>query len=165
MVVKRILRKVLRRKKKTKDSDKEDKHKVLRSWEDLYSDLQEHPLTQAKLLNEQLFHATNESLKEINEKLDNLDERVSSLESRKARKAPKKDDFDNVKRIIPKAQLSDHERAIIEFIEKHNETDAQTIAQTFNISRGNASLKLNKLYSWSYLTKRLDEKSVFFRIK
>jgi len=166
MVVKKALRKLLRRKRRTKTVEKEevDKHKVLRSWEDIYGELSEHPLTQAKIINEQLLHSTNDALNEINNKLDGLDERVGALERRRPSSKRNKGD-DNVRTIIPRANLSNQEEQIVQLIESQNEVDAKTVAQKFNISRSNSSLKLNKLHNWGFLAKRLDEKSVFFRIK
>ena len=166
MVIKKALRKLLRRKRRTKTVEKEevDKHKVLRSWEDIYGELTKHPLTQAKIINEQLLHSTNDALNEINNKLDGLDERLGALErKRPAIRRNKGEDKPSI--IIPRANLSNQEEQIVQLIESQNEVDAKTVAQKFNISRSNSSLKLNKLHSWGFLAKRLDEKSVFFRIK
>jgi preprotein translocase subunit SecD len=165
MVIRKALRKLLRRKKRTKTLEKEevDKHKVLRSWEDIYGELSEHPLTQAKIINEQLLHSTNDALNEINNKLDILDERVGSLERKRPVVRLKDDKLPSV--VIPRANLSNQEEQIVQLIEAQNEVDAKTVAQKFNISRSNSSLKLNKLHNWGFLAKRLDEKSVFFRIK
>ena len=166
MVIKKALRKLLRRKRRTKTVEKEeaDKHKVLRSWEDIYGELSEHPLTQAKIINEQLLHSTNDALNEINNKLDGLDEGVGALERKRPTVRRNKDDkLPSV--VIPRANLSNQEEQIVQLIESQNEVDAKTVAQKFNISRSNSSLKLNKLHSWGFLAKRLDEKSVFFRIK
>ena len=166
MVIKKTLRKLLRRKRRTKTVEKEevDKHKVLRSWEDIYGELSEHPLTQAKIINEQLLHSTNDALNEINNKLEGLDERVGALERKRPTvRRNKGDKLPSV--VIPRANLSNQEEQIVQLIESQNEVDAKTVAQKFNISRSNSSLKLNKLHNWGFLAKRLDEKSVFFRIK
>ena len=166
MVIKKTLRKLLRRKRRTKTVEKEevDKHKVLRSWEDIYGELSEHPLTQSKIINEQLLHSTNDALNEINNKLDGLDERVGALERKRPAVRRNKDEkLPSV--VIPRANLSNQEEQIVQLIESQNEVDAKTVAQKFNISRSNSSLKLNKLHNWGFLAKRLDEKSVFFRIK
>ena len=170
MVLRSVLRKILRKKKRKKERKPSSKeHKVLKSWEDMFSELQDHPLTQAKLLNEQLFQTTNDAIKNISEKLDSIDERVSRLEKNRIRKVKsKKSDNkseDEITSATSRGQLSDQEAAMIELIEKQGEVDAQTVSSKFNISRGNASLKLNKLYNWGFLTKRLDEKSVFFSLK
>ena len=165
MVIKMVLRRLLKRKKKV-ESKKE--HKVLKSWEDMYEELQEHPLTQAKILNEQLLRNTNRSIDKIHDKLDSFDERISSLENRKVTvKKTLKKGFkpEVITEIVDKGQLSEQEELIMKTIKDQGEVDAKTISKKFNISRGNASLKLNKMHKYGLLAKRLDEKSIFFNIK
>mgnify|MGYP001378010187 CR=1 FL=1 len=165
MVIKTVLRKLLKRKNKI-ESKKE--HKVLKSWEDMYEELQEHPLTQAKILNEQLLRNTNQSIDKIHDKLDSFEKRISSLENRKVttKKTRKKGaEPEVISEIIDKGQLSEQEELIMKTIKDQGEVDAKTISKKFNISRGNASLKLNKMHKYGLLAKRLDEKSIFFKIK
>ena len=165
MVIKTVLRKLLKRKKKI-ESKKE--HKVLKSWEDMYEELQEHPLTQAKILNEQLLRNTNQSIDKIHDKLDSFEERISRLENRKVttKKTIKKGaKTEIITEIVDKGQLSEQEELIMKTIKDQGEVDAKTISKKFNISRGNASLKLNKMHKYGLLAKRLDEKSIFFKIK
>ncbi len=165
MVVKTVLRKLLKRKKKI---EQKKEHKVLKSWEDMYEELQEHPLTQAKILNEQLLRNTNQSIDKIHDRLDSFEDRLSRLENRKVttKKARKvKSEPELITEIVDKGQLSEQEELIVKSIKEQGEVDAKTIAKKFNISRGNASLKLNKMHKYGLLAKRLDEKSIFFKIK
>ena len=165
MVIKTVLRKLLKRKKKI-ESKKE--HKVLKSWEDMYEELQEHPLTQAKILNEQLLRNTNQSIDKIHDKLDSFEKRISSLENRKVttkKTINKGSKPEIITEIVDKGQLSEQEELIMKTIKDQGEVDAKTISKKFNISRGNASLKLNKMHKYGLLAKRLDEKSIFFKIK
>ena len=46
----------------------------------MYEELQEHPLTQAKIINETLFQNTNNAIEKINTRLDSMDERLIKLE-------------------------------------------------------------------------------------
>lgn len=169
------LRAMFKKKQKTKRKPKE-----LADWEKMYKVLQEHPLTQAKIVNEQLLHSTQESLKKIDERLENIEERVSKIEktpTRKTSRAPKKSvkkekevvqeiqQVTKVKKIVADADMTDEEKRIIAHLKKQGESDASTISTQFKISRSNASLKLNKLYHWGFLDKRLDEKTVFYKIK
>jgi Fic family protein len=165
MVLKIVLRKLLKRQKKI-ESKKE--HKVLKSWGDMYEELQEHPLTQAKILNEQLLRNTNESIDKIHDKLDLFENRITRLENRKVtvkKTSNKGAEKEVITEIVDKGQLSEQEELIIKMINDQGEVDAKTISKKFNISRGNASLKLNKLHKYGLLAKRLDEKSIFFKIK
>ncbi len=165
MVIKTVLRKLLKRKKKI---EQKKEHKVLKSWEDMYEELQEHPLTQAKILNEQLLRNTNQSIDKIHDRLDSFEERINRLETRKVTKKKRgnsKAESEAITEIVDKGQLSEQEELIMKSIKEQGEVDAKTIAKKFNISRGNASLKLNKMHKYGLLAKRLDEKSIFFKIK
>lgn len=176
-----VIRTVLRRlnKKKTKKSKK--KLKVLSNWEAMYNALQEHPLTQAKIINEQLLQNNQDQIDKIHKRLDDIEFQVIEIEKRvdqkeakakkkttKKKKAPEPEEQEptvEVKKIVADAQLSDQEKAIVEHLKNQEESDAETISEQFKISRSNASLKLNKLYNWGFLDKRLEEKTVFYRIK
>ena len=49
----------------------------------MYEELQEHPLTQAKIINETLFQNTNNAIEKINTRLDSMDERLIKLKKEK----------------------------------------------------------------------------------
>jgi len=143
-------------------------HKSLKDWEQLYHELQTHPLTQSKIINEQLLETTNDSLKKVNFRLDNMDDRISKLERKSKRKKSTekaKPKILTVKELLSDPRLSDHERRILQFIKKQSATDAKSVSKKFNISRSNASLKLNKLFSWGILHKDLSDKTVFYKLK
>lgn len=175
MVLLALLRKVTREKKKKKQR----KQKVLSNWEGMYNALQEHPLTQAKIINEQLLNSNQEQINKIHLRLDSIEAQVGDLEkkiNKRKAKSKKKEEPEveqeesikqvtKVRKIVAEANLSDQERAVIEHLRKQDESDAETIAEQFAISRSNASLKLNKLHKWGFLDKRLEEKTVFYRIK
>ncbi len=147
----------------------------------MYKDLQTHPLTQAKIINEQLLETTHSTITDFGKRVDAVEKRIEELENRKitvVRKVQKgkpvkheeedlkiPDKIVKIKRIIADAKLSDQEKNMVAELEKQEEIDAQTVAQLFNISRSNASLKLNKLHNWGFLDKRLEGKSMFFRLK
>ena len=165
-------------------------HRVLTNWEAVYKDLQSHPLTQAKIVNEQLLATTNHAIKKFEGKLDNFEDRIVKLENRRIKvirnaqeipleildhpsienaKRRKPNDKQTpaqiVKRVVADPHMSDHEKEMIRKIQEQNELDAQTLAEQFHISRSNASLKLNKLHDWGFLSKRLVDKTVFYRIR
>jgi hypothetical protein len=164
---------------------------ILADWEAVYKDLQAHPLTQAKVINEQLLVTTNETIKRFEKKLDGFDDRIVKLEERrikvirnaqeipldyldeaqvsKRKKTSKSDKKETpsqiVQRVIADPHMSDQEKEIIKIIQKNKEIDAQSLAEQFHISRSNGSLKLNKLHDWGFLSKRMVDKTVFYRIK
>ena len=165
--------------------------RILADWEAVYQDLQAHPLTQAKIINEQLLATTNETIKRFEKKLDGFDNRIVKLEQRRikvirnaqevpleyldgaqssnGKKSGKKGKDETpaqiVQRVIADPHMSDQEKEIIKIIQKNKEIDAQSLAEQFHISRSNGSLKLNKLHDWGFLSKRMVDKTVFYRIK
>jgi hypothetical protein len=173
----------------TKQSQKAQR--ILADWEAVYQDLQAHPLTQAKIVNEQLLAVTNDTIKRFEKKLDGFDDRIVKLEQRrikvirnaqeipveylnnlddsKGNKSTKKGKSETpaqiVQRVIADPHMSDQEKEIIKIIQKNKEIDAQSLAEQFQISRSNSSLKLNKLHDWGFLSKRMVDKTVFYRIK
>jgi len=171
MVIKTVLRKVFRKKTKKKSKKESKDHKVLSSWEDMYEELQEHPLTQAKIINETLFKNTNNAIEKINIRLDGIDDRLTRLEKRKVKSGSEevivvKEQSDVlIKPILDKGRLSDQEELILEMIKEQGEVDAKSVSNKFDISRGNASLKLNKLHDFGLLEKRMDDKTVFYLLK
>jgi len=156
-------------------------NKTLMEWQEMYKDLQSHPLTQAKIINEQLLETTNDSLKRIEKRIDKIEDRVEDLEKEEPKPAPAPKtrkrtsksepkekmpkEIVKVKKIVAEANLSDQERSIVKHLEEQSESDADSIAQQFNISRSNASLKLNKLHKWGFLDKHMEGKTVFYNIK
>ena len=175
---------------KSESKRKQKAHKVLVEWQTIYKDLQSHPLTQAKILNEQLLKNTDDHLKRINEKIDGLGERVSRLEinskkipvnikrtrkmSKRVKRTPRpsprpsKPRLSKVEilaKILSSPNLSEQEKKIVQFIGDKRESEATTIAKRFKISRSNASLKLNKMHNFNCLTKRLEGKTVYYKLK
>jgi hypothetical protein len=167
-------------------------HRVLMDWESVYKDLHDHPLTQAKMINEQLLSTTNETIKKFEGRIDDFEDRIIKLEKRRIKvirnaqeipmellqpevvqtsKRKKVGSNTNetpaqiVKRVVADPHMSDHEKEIIKHIQAQNELDAQSVAEQFHMSRSNASLKLNKLHDWGYLSKKMVDKTVFYHIK
>ncbi len=175
----------------SESKQKNKSQKILADWESVYKDLQTHPLTQAKLINEQILTTTNETIKKFEKKIDSFDERIVKLEQRrikiirnaqeipletlenpvhisknsKSSKGKKETPAQIVQRVVADPHMSDQEKEIIKLIQSDKEVDAQTIAEKFHSSRSNASLKLNKLHDWGFLSKRMVDKTVFYRIK
>jgi hypothetical protein len=192
MVKKRGLLAKLRTKLARRPATKLSKsHRVLMDWESVYKDLHDHPLTQAKMINEQLLSTTNETIKKFEGRIDSFEDRIVKLEQRRIKvirnaqeipletlenpvqvarrgkitKGKAETPAQIVKRVVADPHMSDHEKEIIKHIQAQKELDAQTVAEQFQMSRSNASLKLNKLHDWGYLSKHMVEKTVFYKIK
>lgn len=142
------------RKKRPRQKPPKLEHKMLREWRTEVQKLQEHPLTQAKIVNEKLLAAVMDLLNEINSKLDELNTRVGQLETLKTKQAKE----------APEVKLSTNEQKVIDFVKKKKEVVANEVASSLKISRSNAALKLNKLFSVGLLEKRQDGKDVYYKI-
>ena len=149
-----------RKKKKTKKEVKDQlisEHITLTQWKEELQRLQAHPLTQAKLMNENLLNLVMDLFEQINQKLDALNTRIDRMEAKKVKV--------KIKHETPDAKLSNQEERILAFIKAQKIVQAGPIARKLRISRSNASLKLNKLYSIGYLDKQQDGKDVHYSIK
>ncbi|MBD3263296.1 hypothetical protein GF374_02865 [Candidatus Woesearchaeota archaeon] len=152
---KRRSRTKTKQKQKTKKKTKRD-HITLREWKKELKRVQEHPLTQAKIINQNMLSSIMDLLEQIDEKLNKLNTRMDRLEAKKVSDKTKKE---------LRAQLSKQEQKIIDFIKTNNLVQAGPLSEELGISRSNASLKLNKLYSIGYLNKQKDGKATHFSYK
>jgi DNA-binding transcriptional ArsR family regulator len=130
-------------------------HAVLREWSTDLQKLQQHPLTQAKIVNEKLLAVVVSALNEINEKLDELSARMVKIE---AQRITVKD------REKPKLKLSSNEQKVFDFVRKRKRVQAAEVAKSLKISRPNAALKLSKLFSMNLLKKDQEGKDVYYKI-
>ncbi len=155
---KTVTKTVKRRKKKKKTKQQLiTEHITLNQWKDELQRLQAHPLTQAKIMNENLLNLVMDLFEQINQKLDALNTRIERMEAKKVKV--------KIKHEKPKINLSSQEQKILTFIKAQKIIQAGPIARKLRISRSNASLKLNKLYSVGYLDKRQDGKDVHYSLK
>ena len=150
--------KTVRRKKKKKTKEQMiSEHITLGQWKEELQRLQAHPLTQAKIMNENLLNLVMDLFEQINKKLDELNTRIDRMEAKKVKV--------KVKHETPIAKLSTQEERILAMLKMQKLIQAGPVARKLKISRSNASLKLNKLYSIGYLDKRQDGKDVHYSIK
>jgi DNA-binding transcriptional ArsR family regulator len=130
-------------------------HAVLREWNTDLQKLQQHPLTQAKIVNEKLLAVVIDALNEINAKLDELSIRIAKIETQRiAIKEREK----------PKVKLSSNEQKVFDFVRKKKRVQASEVAKNLKISRPNAALKLSKLFSMNLLKKDQEGKDVYYKI-
>lgn len=145
----------------------EQPHKTLTEWQTLYKDLQGHPLTQMKVINEELLHTTNKELQEVKTRLDKIEAEVFNRSTKQIESLETAEEtIENVKEkiVVPYARLSRQEKRIVEFVKKCDHCNANKLAEKFGMSRSNASLKLNKLYSWNFLNKEVEDKRMIYSL-
>jgi len=125
---------------------------ILTDWKFELERLTQHPLTQAKLINEKLLQDLYLLLEQINNKLDALNTKLDGA---------------GLGRVELKTglQRSSGEQKILGLIGKKDRLIAPEIANALKISRSNASLKLNKLFDMGLLEKEQEGKEVYYRLK
>ena len=141
-------------------------HYTLKEWKAQIEALQNHPLTQAKVINTEMLRAILSIMESMDGKVDRLHERVGDLEI-KIKRTPRKTKSRPVRiasETEPKLRLNSKDKEVLAFI-KIKEIQATDVAKQFKISRSNASLKLNKLHQMNFLEKRQDGKDVYYRKK
>lgn len=142
--------------KKKKKEEKESKEtEIIKEWRELQEKLENHPLTQAKIINEKLYETTKEEIDKLHERVDDIDMRLREVEEGKVKPKEEKSRF----------KLSKKEKDVLNVVKDLKRTDASTISNKLNISRSNASLKLNRLYEEGFLDKIREGKQVFYKFK
>ncbi len=136
----------------------------LGEWKAEIERIQNHPLTQAKIINDRLLNAIYGILEQINQKIDALGMRIEKIEARSSDNHAKHVKVKEAVSIF-EAGLSSQERKILELVKKKKARQATDIADVLNISRSNASLKLNKLFDMGVLDKDKEGKDTFYKIK
>ncbi|UCD04555.1 MAG: helix-turn-helix transcriptional regulator [Candidatus Woesearchaeota archaeon] len=151
-VIKKLKSLLKTKEKKKEKTDKESQ--ILKEWREMQKKLENHPLTQAKIINEQLYNATKGELENLNKRVDDIDIRLRKVED----EGPKKEKKQKIK-------LTKKDKKVLEYVEKVKQTGANEAASKLKISRSNASLKLNRLYEEGFLEKVRDGKNVFYVFK
>lgn len=130
-----------RRKYEIKDTEQ-----AIKAWKSDLERIKDHPLTQAKIVNEVLLNELQQQLKDINTKLDWV---LEALKSHKSRPV-----IDNI---------TTKDREMLNIL--YTPQTAVDIAKKLNITRSTASLRLNKLASMGLLEKESDGKNIKFNVK
>jgi len=134
------------------------------NWKNMVEELQKNPLTQAKIVNEQL-------LNEFRTQIETIQSDVNDIKMRMDRVELKQDEtLKVVKNKAPKPKsakirLSSNDQKLYDLIKDTKIVQAGQIAEKLNISRSNASLKLNKLATFGLLDKEQDGKDMLYKLK
>ena len=167
----------LKRKKKKKQAEKteekevfdnlESTEKLIMDWKTTVEAVKEHPLSQAKIINDQLLDLLTKVLASMNRKLDNLNKLDRILELlEKGREELVEKGFE-----IPEAietAIKELERVTVKDRDAYNvllkkgEMTAEKLAKEMNISRSTASSRLNRLYDLGLVDKKAIGKNIVF---
>ena len=166
---------------KQKPQKKSVEHVTLAEWKTMMKELQNHPLTQAKVVNQQMMESMMGILENMNEKLDTVNVRLDRLEGtnkkildeqksqkseiKRVKQDQKQSTEKQIKEVGKNLKLSKSEKKILELMKTRKNIQAGDLAPKLKISRSNVSLKLNKLYSINLVTKFKEGKDTFYSLK
>jgi len=146
------------KKKKRQTAVKSDA--VLSEWEDKVKAVSEHPLSQARIINDNLLNELTGQLSTINEKLSALEKLDKILELLK-----KNELYTESVEGVNIRDLTIKDREMLDLMNKKGSVEATTLSKMLKISRSTASLRLNRLFATGFVEKFSKGKVIYYRIK
>lgn len=150
-------------------SDLKDTKALLKNWDQQVKTIQDHPLSQAKIINTQLLARLTEVLKSMDERLEQLvklDEILDLLNKSKEEIADKGVISENLDKAIRQLQLiSIKDKEVIEVLQKKGKLTADQMSNEIKVTRSTCSSRLNRLYTLGLLDKEAVGKRIFYKIK
>jgi len=143
----------------------------LEKWRQVIDAVQDHPLSQMKVINTQVLEQLLNVLEHMNQQLSSLsklDEILLLLKDSKKqleKKGVKSEALDKAIEQIELLSLKDKEA--FDVLKKKGPLTAEQLAKELGISRSTASSRLNRLYSFGRVDKHImkDSKKVLFEVK
>ena len=129
--------------------------------------LQEHPLSQARVVNSQILTSLTDILSGLDGRLSELKKLDEILEILRAREAVKQEEMKlgAVERVIKRVRhITLKDRILIDLLEKRSPISADDAAAELNLSRSTISYRMNKLYSMGVLDKEVLGRKILFKI-
>jgi len=147
-------------------------HMAIKQWEDTIKAAQQHPLSQAKILNTQILEDLHSVLKAMNNRLDRLDD-LDKLDSILQLLRETKENMDaqglNVDQLDQAIeqidQLTIKDKEVLEWVSRQERVTAQQLSDYINLSRSTASFRLNRLEDLGALDKEAVGKKIYYKIK
>ncbi|MCW1296788.1 MAG: winged helix-turn-helix domain-containing protein [Candidatus Parvarchaeota archaeon] len=130
---------------------------ILTSWQAQIKELADHPLSQVKIINTEMFYNLTEILKDMNTKLSKLDEILNIL------KEKQKEKYSIIEKKEKLSSIKDKE--FLNFFLEGEKHTAYDLAQKLGMSRSTISFRLNRLFEQGLLEKELIGKKIFFKLK
>jgi DNA-binding transcriptional ArsR family regulator len=149
-----------------------DTSKAIENWEKTLQAVQQHPLSQVKIINTQILEEITHVLKSMDSKMNKLDEldkideiydillkTQTELESKGIRSEHLTAALSEIERLTIK------DKDVIDWISKQDQVTAQQLADRINLSRSTASFRLNRLAELGVLIKEAIGKKIYYKIK
>lgn len=143
--------------------------KLISNWENAVDTLQDHPLSQARIINTQLLEMLTNVLDSMDKKLDKLEKLDEILKLLKQgqieleQKGVKSERLDQAIKEIEEATVKD--RDAYEILAEKGEMTAEKLAKEMDISRSTASSRLNRMYDIGLVNKNAKGRKIFFSPK
>ena len=146
----------------------EDTKKEITNWQMLIDSVQDHPLSQARIINTKLLEQLTQQLEQINKKLDALNkldvileilqEGRKELESKGIKSVKLDKAIKELERITVKDTLA------MKTLESKGPMTAEMLSEELKIDRSTASTRLNRLYTLGLVSKETKGKNMYFKI-
>jgi len=142
---------------------------LLEEWEEQIKSLQDHPLSQVKIINTELLGALTRILRSIDKKLSDLEKLDSILEllEKSKEKIEKQGIFSPELNVAIErlASLTLKDKTMIDVLSQHDRLTAEEISEKIGVSRSTCSSRLNKLYMFGMVEKVPVGKKIYFKLK
>ncbi len=140
----------------------------LLEWKSTVEAISKHPLTQAKVVNDQLLASLTRVLESIDyklDKLDKLDEILRLLKKGQEKMKEQGVEIPEINKAIEKLEQPLKEKEVLELLKQYDMLSAEEVAERLGISRSTASYRLNRLVKQGLVEKVAQGRKVYFKIK
>ena len=152
----------------TVENTSTDVDRSLLEWKSTVEAISKHPLTQAKVVNDQLLASLTRVLESIDyklDKLDKLDEILRLLKKGQEKLEKEGVEVPEIKQAIQKLEQPLKEKEVLELLKQYDMLSAEEVAERLGISRSTASYRLNRLVRQGLVEKVSQGRKVYFKIK
>jgi DNA-binding transcriptional ArsR family regulator len=130
---------------------------ILTAWQIQIKQLADHPLSQVKIINSEMFYNISEILKDMNLKLNKLDDILKILKEEQERKyaiSQKKEKLSTIK-----------DKEFLNYFLNGEKYTSYELAQKLGMGRSTISFRLNRLCEQGLLEKEPIGKKIYFKLK
>ena len=139
----------------------------IKTWEKQVELLQNHPLSQARVVNTDILTSLTQVLGGLDGRLDELrklDEILGILKAQETKKTEDKG-LKTLEKVLKKVRhVTIKDRILLDLIEKTPLLDADAVADELELTRSTVSYRLNKLYSMGVLDKEVSGRKILFKL-
>jgi len=174
-IIKRIKKMILREKNKEKSKEKPKVAKIdvlslkeaVENWQKQVTLIEDHPLSQARVLNTQVLQGITAVMESLDVKLEDLKKLDDILDILKSQESTKKE-INPPKSALELAlskvgYLTVKDRAVIKLLEEKGALSAEDVGKELKLSRSTVSYRLNRLHNMGILKKEAEGRTILFR--